>query len=85
MPTQTLDPTFQELLRGRYIAALGTENADGTIHLTAVWYLEDGPFIHRDLFQKSESSQCCGAGKGLTDGGRAKTGSRARRQPGRES
>ena len=43
MPTQSLDPTFQELLRGRYIAALGTENADGTIHLTAVWYLfEDG-------------------------------------------
>ena len=43
MPTQTLDPTFQELLRGRYIAALGTENADGTMHLTAVWYLfEDG-------------------------------------------
>lgn len=39
MPTQTLSPTFQELLRGRYIATLGTENADGTIHLTAVWYL----------------------------------------------
>jgi nitroimidazol reductase NimA-like FMN-containing flavoprotein (pyridoxamine 5'-phosphate oxidase superfamily) len=43
MPTQTLDPTFRELLRGRYIATLGTENAEGTIHLTAVWYLfEDG-------------------------------------------
>jgi PPOX class probable F420-dependent enzyme len=43
MPTQTLDSTLEELLRGRYIATLGTENADGTIHLTAVWYLfEDG-------------------------------------------
>jgi len=43
MSTQTLDPTLQEILRGRYIATLGTENADGTIHLTAVWYLfEDG-------------------------------------------
>ena len=43
MPTQTLDPTFQGLLQGRYIATLGTENADGTIHLTAVWYVfEDG-------------------------------------------
>jgi len=43
MPTQTLDLTLQEFLRGRYIATLGTENADGTIHLTAVWYLfEDG-------------------------------------------
>ena len=39
MPTQTLDPNFQKLLQGRYIATLGTENADGTIHLTAVWYL----------------------------------------------
>jgi len=43
MPTPTLDPTFHGLLQGRYIATLGTENADGTIHLTAVWYLfEDG-------------------------------------------
>jgi nitroimidazol reductase NimA-like FMN-containing flavoprotein (pyridoxamine 5'-phosphate oxidase superfamily) len=43
MPTQTLDPTLQVLLKGRYIATLGTENADGSIHLTAVWYLfEDG-------------------------------------------
>lgn len=43
MPTQALDPTFQELLRGRCIATLGTENSDGSIHLTAVWYLyEDG-------------------------------------------
>lgn len=39
MPTHTLDPAFQELIRGRYIATLGTENADGSIHLTAVWYL----------------------------------------------
>jgi PPOX class probable F420-dependent enzyme len=43
MATQQLDPNFHDLLRGRYIATLGTENADGTIHLTAVWYLfEDG-------------------------------------------
>jgi PPOX class probable F420-dependent enzyme len=43
MPTQTLDPALRELLRGRYIATLATENADGTVHLTAVWYLfEDG-------------------------------------------
>ena len=39
MPTNTLDPAFQGLLNGRYIATLGTENADGSIHLTAVWYL----------------------------------------------
>jgi PPOX class probable F420-dependent enzyme len=39
MPARTLDPTFQDLLRGRHIATLGTENEDGTIHLTAVWYV----------------------------------------------
>lgn len=39
MPAQTLDPSFLELLRGRYIATLGTENPDATIHLTAVWYV----------------------------------------------
>lgn len=43
MPTQILEPKFKDLLAGRQIASLGTENADGTIHLTAVWYLfEDG-------------------------------------------
>lgn len=42
MPTRTLSPELAELLRGRHIAALGTENSDGTIHLTAVWYQFEG-------------------------------------------
>ena len=42
MATQTLAPAFQELLQGRYIATLGTENADGTIYLNAVWYVFEG-------------------------------------------
>jgi PPOX class probable F420-dependent enzyme len=43
MPIPTLNPSLEELLRGRYIATVGTENPDGTIHLTAVWYLfEEG-------------------------------------------
>lgn len=37
------DPLVQELLNGRYIATLATENADGSIHMVAVWYVfEDG-------------------------------------------
>jgi F420H(2)-dependent biliverdin reductase len=45
MPSPVVDTTIQELLRGRYIATLATENTDATIHLTAVWYLfEDGCF-----------------------------------------
>jgi len=39
MPSQTLDPAFQTFLQRRYIATLATENAEGSIHLTAVWYL----------------------------------------------
>ena len=39
MPTKTLDTTFQEFLRGRHVATIGTENPNGTIHLTAVWYV----------------------------------------------
>ncbi len=43
MPTRTLAPNLLEVLEKRYIATLATENADGSIHLTAVWYLfEDG-------------------------------------------
>ncbi len=43
MPTPTLDPAQQKFLEGRHIATLATENPDGSIHLTAVWYIfEDG-------------------------------------------
>jgi PPOX class probable F420-dependent enzyme len=37
---------LREFLQGRYIATLATLNDDGTIHLTAVWYLfQDGAFF----------------------------------------
>jgi general stress protein 26 len=51
MPTQVTDSTIQELLRGRYVAALATGNGDGTIHLTAVWCL----FGDGDLFIATSS------------------------------
>ncbi len=39
----TMPPGSQEILMERHIASLGTESEDGSIHLTAVWYLfEDG-------------------------------------------
>jgi PPOX class probable F420-dependent enzyme len=41
MPTQPPDSTVQALLRGRHVATFATENANATIHLTAVWYLFD--------------------------------------------
>lgn len=46
------DALVQELLQGRLIACLATENADGSIHLTSVWYLyEEG-----SLFVETSSS-----------------------------
>lgn len=39
----TMPAGSQEILMGRFIASLGTESEDGSIHLTAVWYVfEDG-------------------------------------------
>lgn len=35
------DERLQQLLDGRYVATLATRNADGTIHLSAVWFLHD--------------------------------------------
>lgn len=57
MPTRTLDPNLQELLRGRYIATLGTENADGTIHLTAVWYLFEAGSLFVATSSKSRKAR----------------------------
>ncbi|MGC1484296.1 MAG: pyridoxamine 5'-phosphate oxidase family protein [Candidatus Acidiferrum sp.] len=57
MPTQTLDPTLQELLRGRYIATLGTENADGSIHLTAVWFLFEDQCLFVATSSKSRKAR----------------------------
>jgi len=46
MAKTRLDPKFLPLVEGRRIASLGTLNDDGSVHLTAVWYLyEDGSFF----------------------------------------
>jgi PPOX class probable F420-dependent enzyme len=62
MPTQTLDPALQEFLQGRHIAALGTENPDGTIHLTAVWYLFEEGSLFVATSSKSRKARNVAAG-----------------------
>jgi PPOX class probable F420-dependent enzyme len=57
MPASIPDPKLQELLRGRHIATLGTENADGTIHLTAVWYLFDDGCLFIATSSKSRKAR----------------------------
>jgi PPOX class probable F420-dependent enzyme len=39
------DALAQQLLKGRYIATLATQNPDGAIHMVAVWYWFDGTNI----------------------------------------
>jgi nitroimidazol reductase NimA-like FMN-containing flavoprotein (pyridoxamine 5'-phosphate oxidase superfamily) len=40
------DPLVKQLLNGRYIATLGTENPDRSIHMVAVWYWFEGERIY---------------------------------------
>jgi len=40
------DALAQRLLNGRYIASLGTENPDHTIHMVSVWFLFAGGPAH---------------------------------------
>lgn len=42
----TSSPLVRELLNDRRVACLATENAEGFIHLTAVWYLFDGSHLY---------------------------------------
>lgn len=84
MSAQTLDPAFQDLVQERHIATLATENVDGTIHLTAVWYLfTDGHFFiatsaktrkARNVAQRPKASlmidtRKAGAERGITAAG----------------
>lgn len=39
------DALVQQLLNGRYIASLATQNSDSSIHMVAVWYWFDGSRI----------------------------------------
>jgi PPOX class probable F420-dependent enzyme len=40
------DVLVRQLLDGRYIASLATQNPDGSIHMVAVWYWFDGVHIY---------------------------------------
>jgi Pyridoxamine 5'-phosphate oxidase len=43
---KTMPSGSEEILTGRFIASLGTENEDGSIHLTAIWYMFDGGCLY---------------------------------------
>jgi PPOX class probable F420-dependent enzyme len=50
------DSLVQQLLKGRYIATLATENPDGSIHMVAVWYWFDGAKIFVTTSSRSKKA-----------------------------
>lgn len=40
------EKTLSEFLAGRHVASLATESRDGSVHLTAMWYLYEGGSIY---------------------------------------
>jgi general stress protein 26 len=51
------DATVKQLLKGRYIATLATENPDGSIHMVAVWYWFDGAKIFVTTSSRSKKGR----------------------------
>jgi general stress protein 26 len=54
---QISDASVQQMLSGRYIASLATENADGSLHMVAVWYYSDGENIYVATAGSSRKAQ----------------------------
>ena len=52
-----LDPAFHTLLQRRLIATLGTHNADGSIHLTAVWFLSENNSVFVATSSKTKKAR----------------------------
>lgn len=86
MAVATADEKMRALLNQRRIATLATENEDGSIHLTAVWYLFEGDSLYvatmsqsrkaRNVAARGKASlmvdvRAAGAERGLTARGRA--------------
>jgi len=48
---------LDSLLEGRYIATLATVNEDGSIHLTAIWFLHRGGAIYMGTYAGSRKAR----------------------------
>lgn len=55
--TAVSDPKVQQILNGRRIATLATENGDGSMHLTAVWYLLEGDSLYVGTSSRSRKAR----------------------------
>jgi nitroimidazol reductase NimA-like FMN-containing flavoprotein (pyridoxamine 5'-phosphate oxidase superfamily) len=55
------DPMVQALVRGRHIACLASENADGSVHLTATWFLFEDERLYMETASTSRQARNLGA------------------------
>jgi len=51
------DALVQELLNGRHIASLATQNTDGSVHMVAVWYWFDGTNLYVATASRSRKAR----------------------------
>jgi general stress protein 26 len=51
------DALVQQLLDGRYVASIATQNADGSKHMVAVWYWFDGSRIYVATSSRSRKAR----------------------------
>jgi nitroimidazol reductase NimA-like FMN-containing flavoprotein (pyridoxamine 5'-phosphate oxidase superfamily) len=54
MPEDVMDANLEEFLNGRHIA---TENADGSIHMTAVWYIFEAGKLYVATSSKTKKAR----------------------------
>jgi PPOX class probable F420-dependent enzyme len=51
------DVLVRQLLNGRHVASLATENPDGSIHMVAVWYWFDGTHVYVATSSRSRKAR----------------------------
>ncbi len=51
------DSAVQQMLSGRYIASLATQNPDASVHVVAVWYWSDGAEVYIGTSSRSRKAK----------------------------
>ena len=51
------DALVKQLLGGKYIASIATQNPDGSIHMVAVWFWFDGSHVFVGTSSRSRTGR----------------------------
>jgi PPOX class probable F420-dependent enzyme len=57
MGPKQIDSSLREFLSGRHIGTVATENADGSIHMTAVWYVFEDDYFYIATSSKTRKAR----------------------------